>query len=136
MNIPLFLTSHVSKGDNWHVSWFCQNLIACFFMDTVWGKSSKLWMILTLLGAYRFILGLMTLALFQGNRCVRIINCKLFFSFLMTVIFKNIVWVLHALKSSSAVCFLWLVCIKATLLGHLFQCCTWMWGIQAFTHLV
>ena len=33
-------------------------------------------MIITLLGAYIVILGLMTLTLFQGHRCVRNMNCK------------------------------------------------------------
>ena len=36
-------------------------------------------MILTLHGVYIFILGLMTLTLFESQRCVRNINCKLCF---------------------------------------------------------
>ena len=36
-------------------------------------------MIITFLWVCQFIPGLMTLTMFQGYRCVRIINCKLFF---------------------------------------------------------
>ena len=41
-------------------------------------KSFKLCVIITLLGVQQFTTGFMTLALFQGYRYVRIINCKLF----------------------------------------------------------
>ena len=47
-----------------------------FFFDTTEARSVKLFMTRTLLGVYIVMLGLMTLALFQGHRCVRNINCK------------------------------------------------------------
>ena len=40
-------------------------------------RSFKLRMIITLLGVYIVILDLITLTLFQGQRCVRNITCKL-----------------------------------------------------------
>ena len=48
-----------------------------FFLDTIKTISFKLFMIMTLIGSYIVILGLMTLTLFQGHWCVRNINCKL-----------------------------------------------------------
>ena len=48
-----------------------------FFLDTVKARSLKLCMIVTLLGAYIVILGMITLTLIQGYRCVRNINHKL-----------------------------------------------------------
>ena len=58
-----------------------------FLADTVQAKFFKLCIFITLFGAYEFIPGLMTLALFQGHRCVRVINCNSFyFRFLSTVV--------------------------------------------------
>ena len=54
-----------------------KNLNVGFFMDTVEARSFKLCMIITLLGVYIIMIGLMTLTLFQGNRRVRNKNCKL-----------------------------------------------------------
>ena len=48
-----------------------------FFSDTIKKTSFKLCLIITLLGVYIVIPGLMTLTLFQDHRCVRNINCKL-----------------------------------------------------------
>ena len=42
-------------------------------------KFFKLCIIIALLGVYGFMPSLMTLTLFQGHRCVRIINCEFFF---------------------------------------------------------
>ena len=61
-----------------------------FFTNT--SKFFKLCIIITLLGVYQLIPGLMTLTMLQGHRCVRVINC-------------NSVWLLHTLKRSSTVCF-------------------------------
>ena len=68
--------SHTFKGDNWHVSRFNKNL----------SENLKLRIIITLLGVYQFIPGLMTLTLFQGHGYVWIINCKLIFRFLSIVV--------------------------------------------------
>ena len=46
----------------------------------------KLCIIITLLRAYQFISGLMTLAFFQGYRCVRIVCVCVCFLFLSTVV--------------------------------------------------
>ena len=55
-----------------------REIIYVVLVDQVSGLV-KLCMIWTLLRIYIFILGLMTLTLFQGHRCVRNINCKLCF---------------------------------------------------------
>ena len=65
------------------------------FMDTMKPTSFKLYMITTLLGIYIVILGLMTLTLFQGHKCVRMnistANCM----FLILVMCSlNMVWLL------------------------------------------
>ena len=57
-----------------------------FFTNTVQVKFAKLCFIITLLGVYQFIPGLMTMTLFQGQRFVRIVNCKLFSRFLPMVV--------------------------------------------------
>ena len=55
---------------------------------------------MTLLGIYQFILGLMTLTLFQGYRCVRIINCKFFYIYFFSLVHfsLNNAWLLYTLK--------------------------------------
>ena len=53
------------------------HLNLAFSSDTIKARSFKLCMIIALLWVYIFIEGLMTLALFQGHRCVRNINSKL-----------------------------------------------------------
>ena len=50
-----------------------------FFLDTVKARSSKLFVIMTLLGVYISIVDSMSMTLCQGHRCVRNINCKLSF---------------------------------------------------------
>ena len=50
-----------------------------FFSDTIKARNFNLCMSITLVGVYIVILGLMALALFQGHRFVRNINCKLHF---------------------------------------------------------
>ena len=55
-------------------------------------------MIITLLGVCRFVPGLMTLALFQGHRCVSKMNCKKCFvascpvQFTVASYFENIMY--------------------------------------------
>ena len=56
---------------------FRKNFNIAFFLDTVKARSFKLCMIITLLGVYIFIIGLMTMILFQSHRFVFTINCKL-----------------------------------------------------------
>ena len=48
-----------------------------FFPDTIKARSFNLCMVITLLGVYIVILGLMILTLFQDHSCTRNINCKL-----------------------------------------------------------
>ena len=81
----IFLLSHVFKGDKLRVSLFHKHINIGFFLDTNELRSFKLCMSITLLGVYQFIPHLMTLTLFQGHRCVRIIKCKLLFRFLSNV---------------------------------------------------
>ena len=79
INIPaFFLLLHIFQGDNLCVSWFDKNFIVGFFTDTIQDFFFKLYIIIILLGIHQFMPGLMTLILFQGHRCFRIINCKLF----------------------------------------------------------
>ena len=66
-----------------------------FLVDTVQGRSCKHCVIMTLLGVYTFIVGLMTLTLFQGHRGVRNINCMFWIPVLCTL---NVVWLPHTLK--------------------------------------
>ena len=58
---------------------FEKNVNVGFSVEIINSRSFKLCMIMTLLGVYIAIVGLMTLTLFQGHRCVRNINCKLRF---------------------------------------------------------
>ena len=76
MNIPLFLNFHMFKGDNRHISSSEKNFNIGFFLDTIKARSFKLCMLISLLGVYIVLLGLITLILFQGHRYVRSINCK------------------------------------------------------------
>ena len=50
----------------------------------------KLCIIITLLGVYHFILGLMTFTLFQGHMCVRTIICNSVHRYLSTIIIQFI----------------------------------------------
>ena len=91
--IFFFKLSHTFKGDDWHVSWFDSNFYHWLITDTVQASFlfcflffSKLCIIVTLLGVYQFISGLMILTLFQGHRRVRTTNCKLFSRSLSTVV--------------------------------------------------
>ena len=52
--------------------------------------SWNFYIIITLLGVYQLIPGLMALALFQGHRYVRIINCKFLFRFLSTSLMVHV----------------------------------------------
>ena len=52
---------------------------AFFFRDTVQARFFKLCFIITLLWVCQFIPGFVTLTVFQGHRCVGIINCNFFF---------------------------------------------------------
>ena len=61
------------KGD---ISLFEEKLLTLDFLDTIEARSFKLCMIITLLGVYIVIVGLMTLTLFQGHLRIRNINCK------------------------------------------------------------
>ena len=73
----LFWWARISKGDNWYISSFEKNFNIGFLSDTFKAKSFKLCRIITLLGIYIVVLGVMTLTFLQGHRCVRNINCKL-----------------------------------------------------------
>ena len=75
-----FLLSHRFMGANWLVSRFDRNFIFGFFTDTVHVRFLKLCIITTLLGVYQFIPDLMTLTVFQGHMCIRIINSNKKFS--------------------------------------------------------
>ena len=86
----LFWWSHIFKGDNWHFLIWKKNF--GFFLDNINVRSFKLCMIITLLGAYIVILGLMTLSLilFHCERCVRNINCALHVLDLCLLQFKTL----------------------------------------------
>ena len=98
---------HIFKGNNWCVSLVDTNFHVCFFTDTVQERFFKLCAIITLLGVYQFMPDLMILTLFQGHRCVRIINCKMCFNVLVYRSL-NVVWFWHTIKRSGKVCFEWL----------------------------
>ena len=55
------------------------NINVGFFFDTVYARSSKLCIAVTLLGLYMFIQGVMAMTLFLAHRCVRNMNSKLWF---------------------------------------------------------
>ena len=83
-----------------------------FISDTAKARSFKLCMIIILLGVYIFIVGLMTLTLFQGHRCVRNINCKLCFvdscvdscRLYLNVVATCIKKIMHNMKCVTGVC--------------------------------
>ena len=77
---------HTNSREITDVSRFDKKFIVGFFTDTVQARFFKLCIIMTLFKVYQIIPGLMTLTLFQGHRCVRIINCKLFSRFLSTIV--------------------------------------------------
>ena len=99
MSIPLFFTSmHIFMGDHSHVLWFYNKKFNIgFFVDTVKGTAFTFCMIITLLGVYHFIPGLMTLILFQGHSRVRIITAFLFVFVLVTVV---LLWLLRQPKAA------------------------------------
>ena len=72
MNVsPFFLNFlHAFKGDNWHISSSGFLKKVCFFSDTTEVRSFNHCMIITLLWVCLFIVGLMTLTLFQGHRLI------------------------------------------------------------------
>ena len=77
-----FLFLRVFKGGSRHIALYKENhthFNIDFFSDTVKARSFKLCLIITLLEVYIFIVGLMTLTLFQGRRSIRNINCKFCF---------------------------------------------------------
>ena len=78
--------AHVFKRDNWHFSSFDKNFHVAFSSDTVEARSLKLCMIMTLLGDYIFIVGLMTLTLFQGHVCEKNKLQIVLFRFLSTAV--------------------------------------------------
>ena len=55
---------HICKGDNSYISSFEKSFNVIIFSNTVKAKSFKLCMIITLLGVYIYIVGLMILILF------------------------------------------------------------------------
>ena len=75
-----FWLLHTFKRNNWSVSGVDKKKFHWLFHEHCQARFFKLCIIITLLGVYQFILGLMTLILFQGHKCVRIINCKSFFN--------------------------------------------------------
>ena len=81
MNIPQVLTFAWFKGDKWHDSRFDKHFSVGFFSGTVSERYFKLSMIIILMGVYRYIPGLVTLTLFQDQRCVKTVNCKLCWNF-------------------------------------------------------
>ena len=62
-------------------------------------------MIITLLGVYIVIVGLMTWTLFQDHRCVRNINFKVLFCIIVCCL--NVLWLLHTLKWLGTIWFVW-----------------------------
>ena len=78
-----FWLAHVLKGDNWCVSWFHKNWSVGFSWTLLKRSFSNFQ---TLLWIHQFKPGLMTLVLFQGHSCARIINFRLLCRFLSTVV--------------------------------------------------
>ena len=101
-----FWFSHMFKGDNWHISWFGKKKM--LFSQTPLKQDLSNFARLSLLGVDIVILGLMTLTLFQGHRCVRNITCKNCMFWIPALFSPYILWMLHALKSLCTVWFVWL----------------------------
>ena len=87
------------KRDNWQISLFEKNWNVASFPGTVKAIPFKLCMIITLLGVYIFMAGLMTLALFQGYKCVRnitfLVYCCCAVWLLHTLWSSYIIWIVH-----------------------------------------
>ena len=92
-NIPLFLFYfHTHPREVIQIVLGCKkkkekNLNIGLFSNIIKVRPFKLCIVITLLGVYIVILGLMTLTLFQGHMCVRHIICKFCcFKFLSAVV--------------------------------------------------
>ena len=75
------LISHMLKGHNWHIFALkkkeekkASNVV--IFLGNVISRSLKVCMLITLFGMYIFIVGLMSLTLFQSHSYVRTLNYK------------------------------------------------------------
>ena len=78
MNIPLFLTFCTYAKEIIVMFPDLTKTVVDFFMDAVQGRFFKLCIIITSLWVYQFTPCLMTLTLFQGHVCVRIITANYF----------------------------------------------------------
>ena len=67
----LFWWLHICKGNNWHISPLKKKVKAGFVLGTIKARSFKLCMIIAFLGFDIVMVGLLTLTLIQGHRCVR-----------------------------------------------------------------
>ena len=105
-NIPHFLFSHMFKRDNWHLKQKQKNFNVGVYSDTIKARSFKLCVIITLLGVYIVIIGLMTLTWFQGHKCVRNIICKSRV-WILVLCSLNVALLLHTLKRLRTVWFVW-----------------------------
>ena len=107
------------RGGNSHISSSVKKLEPCFFLDNVIARSLKLCKIIALLGVYIFVVCLMILTLFQGNRCVRNLNCELYvLDSILACWSLDAVWLLHTLRKSCTVWIVWLASVQ----GRLFTC--------------
>ena len=89
------------------------NFLVVFFTDTVLVRSFKLCIIITSLWIYQSVPGLMTLTLFQGHMCVRILHWKLFFRFFPSE-FKHCMVLTYTKKTRHS-----MLCVTGVYLGDL-----------------
>ena len=82
------------KGENYTFPHSKQIFDFGFILDKA--RSFKLCMIITFLGVYIVIIGLMTMTLLQSQRCLRNINCNL--HALDSCLCLLNVWLVHTLK--------------------------------------
>ena len=124
-----FLLLNMFKGDNWNISSFeKKNFIVGFFSDTIKARSFKICMFIILFGVYIAIVGLMTLTLFQGHRCVRNLTANCVF-WILVLCSLNFVWLLHTLKTLCTVRFMWLWCVFKGDNEHVFHWSS-VWACQ------
>ena len=134
MKVPFVWFWQMFKGDNWCISSFWgERKKVGFFSNTLKVRSSKLCMVITLFGVYVVIVGLMTLTLFQGQRYVRIINCKLCVLDSCPLQFRHGMVATYIKKILHDMFCVTLVCIQGRWLAQLFHQSS-VWACRKLQH--
>ena len=78
---------------------------------------------------------LLTLALFEGPRCVKINNWNCFYCCCFFLVHRsfNVVWLLNTLKRSCIICYVWLMCIVREIIIIIIRILMWVVRVFCFS---